>query len=382
MRNPAPDVAPYEAATAPQPLPVLAALFRQFAAAECGQEPLYAALCGAAAADDETLCLLWAAPREQQRPNLLLAAVHDTLLAGADHPLRDYFPSLEGTRNADAELPRHFADFRSVHRDALLERIRQRTTQTNEIGRCAVLWPALKSIAGRFGRARLALIDIGCSAGLNLGVDRYQYDYGDPAPAPRTGSVTIQCRMVGAARPRLDAPLEIVERIGIDPAPLDVNDQAAVRWLRACIWPHDHARAARFERAVALAQKERWPVRREEDCTQAAAAIVAALPAEVLPVLFNSWVLTYFEPAALERHQRAMELLARRGAAWLSAEGPSLRLGGAEWPTPVEDTLEQREGTRWTLCALDDGRLRYTPVACSHPHGKWMQWLDAASSTP
>lgn len=47
----------------------------------------------------------------------------------------------------------------------------RRHTQTNEIGRCTVLWLALAQGAVLSGRTRLALFDIGCSAGLNRQVD-------------------------------------------------------------------------------------------------------------------------------------------------------------------------------------------------------------------
>jgi len=356
-------------------LDALAARFRTFSDVECRDEPLYRALCDAIARDDDALGLLRVAPAEQQRPNLLLAAVHDVLLAGADHPLREYFPDLGGGRAVDAALPEQFADFRTAQHEALIQCLGSRTTQTNEVGRCAVLWPALQAIGRRLGRSQLALIDIGCSAGLNLGVDRYRYEYGELALGPVEAEVAVRCRLAGERRPDRAAGVEIVERLGIDPSPLDVDDEAAVRWLRACIWPHDRERRARFDRAVASARRERWPVRREADCAMAAQAIVAALPSTVLPLLFNSWVLTYLDPAARDRHHRIMEALVARGAAWLSAEPPSLQLGDAAVPALVEDTPEHREATLWTSCTLDGGRVRYRVVARAHPHGTWMQWL-------
>src|SRR4051812_12285896 len=56
------------------------ATFERFAARECGDEPLYAAMCRIAIAEPAVLSLMDAAPKEQRRPNLLLAAVQYLLL--------------------------------------------------------------------------------------------------------------------------------------------------------------------------------------------------------------------------------------------------------------------------------------------------------------
>jgi hypothetical protein len=362
----------------------LARFFVRFAETECVAEPLYDAICRHAATRPALLAWLEAAPPEQRRPNLLLAAVHELVLAGTPHRLAAYFPSVGGARGVDAALPGAFDDFCAQHADALRTHIAMRSTQTNEIGRCAVLWPVLLQLAALTGRSRLALLDLGCSAGLNLGVDAYRYEIGGEtcgaAEADRDAAVpAITCRLVGPARPALQAaPPRIVERLGIDPAPIDVHDEAAVRWLRACLWPHDTLRRERFDRAVALARRRRWPVRRASDCTAAAARWVESQPADVLPVVFNSWVLTYFAPDALARHIEVMrELVQGHGAAWISAEEPRLRIGEeAVPPLPPGADAETRHATLWALMRRGpDGAPHAQVLARSHPHGKWLEWL-------
>lgn len=357
----------------------LARAFLRFADTECAQEPLYDALCRIAAATPALLERLRVAPPVQRRPNLLLAALHDLVLGGAAHPLAAYYPSAGGTRGPDAALADHLLDFCARHDAALQQRIATRTTQTNEVGRCALLWPALQAIAARTGRTRLALLDLGCSAGLNLGVDAYAYGiggvaFGDAAsPVPR-----IACRVDGASRPDPRAPVPlIVERLGIDPAPIDLDDADAVRWLRACLWPHDAARRARFDAAVQLARTRRWPVRREADCTAAALRWGHALPDGVLPVVFNSWVLTYFAADALDRHRAAMRsLVQQRGAAWLSAEEPRLRIGDeAVPPLPADADAERRTASLWTLMLPGAAGPQARVIARAHPHGRWLEWF-------
>lgn len=363
----------------------LARFFVRFAETECVAEPLYDAICRHAATRPALIAWLEAAPPEQRRPNLLLAAVHELVLAGSTHPLAAYFPSAGGSRAVDAALAPVFDAFCAVHADALRAHIATRSTQTNEIGRCAVLWPVLLRLAVLSGRRRFALLDLGCSAGLNLGVDAYRYDIGGEAcgavidAAVDAATPTIACRLVGTRRPALQtAAPQIVERLGIDPAPIDVLDEAAVRWLRACLWPHDALRRERFDRAVALARRQSWPVRRETDCTAGAQRWVEAQPTGVLPVVFNSWVLTYFGPEALARHVEVMRRLVRdRDVAWISAEEPRLRIGDETVPAlPADADAERRHATLWTLMRRGpDGAPHAQVLARSHPHGKWLEWL-------
>jgi len=364
----------------PIDLPPLATFFHWFAEHECADEPLYQALCHIVADQPAMLELLAGAEREQQRPNLWLAAVHDLLLSGVTHPLQAYYASLGGTRAPDAALAGCVVDFVNQHRDALRQRMASHTTQTNEIGRCAVLWPALQAIARRSGKSRLALLDFGCSAGLNLGVDEYRYDDGAGAPLRDARAPVLPCRLVGPLRPTPDA-VQIVQRLGIDPTPVDVNDALAVRWLRACLWPSNVARITRFDQAIAIARRRAWPVRPEADCTAAIEPWLASLPADVQPVLFNSWVLSYFEPAALRRHIDTVTALVReRGLVWLSAEGPELHIGPVVPPPPFEDGVQAQRGSLWTLCSRSGEEARFELLARSHPHGRWMEWLEASTA--
>jgi hypothetical protein len=363
----------------------LAAVFSHFARHECPEDPLYSALCRIVAGSPAMLDLLNQAPREQQRPNLWLAAVHQRVLAGARHPLHDYFISVKGERRPDQALAAILGDFIQRELSELRELIRSRSTQTNEIGRCAILWPALQEISRRHHATDLALLDVGCSAGLNLGVDHYRYEYPELALGAESDPdiPIIPCDLIGPRRPQSDenSSVRLVRRLGIDPAPIDVNNDDEVGWLRACIWPGDKIRAERFAAAVALARQYRWPVRQEADCSAALEPWLDSLPAGVLPVIFNSWVLTYFESAALQRHVEIITALVRtRGAVWLSAEASSLRIGPfqnsvPETPTPTHNA----PATLWTMCSRIDGEVCFELLARSHAHGRWMEWL--ASNT-
>jgi hypothetical protein len=381
--------------------------FRRFARIGCHEDPLYAAISEAVAERPDWASLLEAAPTPLRVPTLWFAALHDRLIelheAGEPAPaLAAYYASLGGTRAPDAALPGAVGAFLQREVPALRARIATRITQTNEIGRAVVLWPVLAELARRTGRSRLALLDVGCSAGLNLGVDRWRYRYVDeltgaaihderPAGADaEPGPDPIACRVLaGAGRPFVAAGAErprIVARLGIDPAPVDADDPAAVRWLRACLWPHDAVRRERLEAAAAIARAARWPVRRvpAEDTLAAIGAWLDALPPDVLPVVFNSWVLFYFDEAARRDHvDRLLQWVARRGAAWVSAESP--QHARRWWPAmPAPLPLHPRSGvapddlvesTAWTVATRSEaGGVDWWLPARSHAHGRWLQW--------
>jgi hypothetical protein len=363
----------------------LARLFGYFADHECRDDPVYVALCRLIAARPALLELLQHAPVTQRVPNLLLAALHDRVLAGAAHRLAEYFPSAGGTRAPDAALASALDEFVAAQHRELLALITSRHTQTNEIGRCAVLWPALCALVARSGRRNLALLDFGCSAGLNLGVDHYRYDYGEfvlGAPAS-PGVPTVTCRAVGAGTAALrdigrTAP-ELLLRTGVDPAAVDVSDATQVRWLRACIWPYDRERAARFDLAVAIALRERFDVRRCDDCAAAIEPWLDGLPPDVLPVVFNSWVLHYFDKTARANHVAFMrELVQRRGIMWLSAEGSHVAMAPVAFEAVGDAVVPDdalAKGSQWWLTPPGAGAPALMLLARSHPHGRWLQWL-------
>ena len=372
----------------PQVVARLQARFDQFARHAVADDPLYAALTAAAAQRGDWVALLAAAPAAQQLPMLWLAALQDRvmeLVAADERPsLAEYYESVGGARAPDPALAGQVDDFIAANRDLLTARMATRSTQTNEIGRCAVLWPVLQSLAAQTGQRRIALLDVGCSAGLNLGVDRWRYRYVDDAsgatiatsPAdrdPRAPEIT--CRVLAGARPASEAVPEIVSRLGIDVKPIAVDDAVEVRWLRACLWPHDAERRARFDAAVAIARAQHWPLTASTDAAAAIDDWLATLPGDATPVVFNSWVLAYFDKPLLGDHvRRLLAAVARRGVVWISAENPTLsRAWWADMPTSEGEQLAN--ATSWTLARPDGhGGVAWKLAATSQAHGRWMQW--------
>ncbi len=362
-----------------QDAPTLAAALRQFAAEECPGEPLYQAISRHAASDPDLLALLALAPPEQRRPVLLLAALHERVLAGAGGALAAYYASVGGCRAPDAELPAALAELLHREAEALRHSLRQRATQTNEVGRCAVLWPALSALAEATGAQRLALLDFGCGAGLNLGVPAYHYRYraatrefslGAPSDGARA-EVTTDWQ----GEPPPKTAWRLAARAGLDPAPIDLADPDQLRWLYACLWPADRARAERLRRATVQALAARWPVQRAADCIAAIEPWLDTLPPGLQPLLFNSWVLTYLPAEERVRLNATIDRLTRsHGLAWLSAEMPALSARDRPAP-PFEASPELGSATLWTLRWRAGPAIAERALAWSHPHGRWLRWL-------
>jgi len=344
-----------------------ALVWEQFAEWECrGYSPLYEQICHAVARDEELLALTTVGPPSARQPNVLLAAVHYLLLGGLDHPLADVYA---GRSMADpAPL---FRDVCLAHRDEVVELLATRRTQTNECGRSAVIVAALAWVAGRLGEP-LALLDVGASAGLNLLCDQYRIDYGHAGVTGPPGSpVRIECRVLRGHPPVGARSPALAERIGLDRAPVDLEDPDAVRWLLACVWP-DTGRLARTEAAIGLARDAK-PEVVVGDAVEDVARALGRLPADANPCVTTTWVLAY-----LTRDQRDafVEQLARhakqRGPlAWISAEGPGVVDCVETGDPPAHDPT-----TPSALGAVrfDQGGYDATMLGWVHPHGRWIDW--------
>lgn len=358
------------------------------------EEPLYEVLCRLIARSSRLLALMDAAPPTQRRANLILAALHAHVLETADHggpasALTAYYPSAGGTRAPDRALLDALETFAQVHDTTLRAMMASRRTQTNEIGRCTVLWPALAEIARQSGRRRLALFDFGCSAGLNLGVDRYRMAYLQANDQRQVGprhpaAPELPCRVLNRPLPPAllaEPTWQLAARAGVDQATLDVHDEVAMRWLRACLWPSDRQRSERLQAAAALARAAHDPVQQADDGMTVLDDWLNNLPADTTPVLFNSWVLAYFDSADLQRHrQRVLERVQSRAVWWLSAEDADrcravTGLAPDLSPLPGEARAEAASHTFWTVTSPGSQEPRHQLLARSHPHGSWLEWL-------
>src|SRR4051795_7862130 len=247
----------------------------------------------------------------------------------------------------------------------------RRQTRTNETGRCAVLYPAIAEAAYRVGATAVGLIDVGCSAGLNLNVDRVGITYsngqslGDPS-----SPVQLSCSIVGdRAIPARTMP-EVVARVGVDLDPVDVTDADDARWLRACVWPDQPERTARLEAEMALAATAP-PLLLRGDPVALLSDAFARVPADAVPVVITTWALSHFSlEGRLRFLQRLDEAAADRAVAWVSAEGVGV--------APAIPTRGDRRASGHSIVGLalfDGSALRAEAIGRCWSKGRWLAWL-------
>jgi hypothetical protein len=313
-------------------------------------------------------------PPPQLQVNVFLASVHHLLLGGVDHGLATHYRSVCERRGLafrpvdDVALVASFTSFCHELRDELVERLATRATQTNEVGRCALLRPVLALQAAGDG---VGLLDVGCSAGLNLLLDAYRCDYGAVEVGPEGGLPVIHCDLVGPVPP-LELP-PIVARAGLDLAPLDVADETEVAWLLACLWPDDLERFERLEQAAAVALERRAELDLHQgDMVEDLARVAASVDAPHL-VILNCWSAAY-----LVRERRTAfadevaSIAATRPTTWIAFEGPHVLHGLGVLPRDVRP--EHTDASMACVTEYAHGVATSTTVAEVHAHGRWLDW--------
>jgi hypothetical protein len=253
----------------------------------------------------------------------------------------------------------------------------ERGTQTNEVRRCSYLWPAFVFAAARTARA-LSIIDVGASAGLNLLFDRYAYEYGNGLCAgDPTASVRIATQLRGAPPPIAPPPI-VAERIGIDLAPVALDDADATRWLEACVWPEHVERFATLRAALALARVAR-PRVVAGNALEHLPRLIDAAERDAAVVVVNTNVLVYFSEAERRAYGRALrDAGARRELVWIANEHPAL-LQQAGFARSIEASSDAA-ALPLAITHFRDGTRDERVVAQVGPHGRWLDWFAAATS--
>ncbi len=357
---------------------------RRFAEVEAaGVSPLYEHLATRASEDDEVAGLLAAAPADCAVPTLLLAAAHRAVQAEPFHELVNYYPSMGGSYGVDAGTWPLFRQFVVDRAEKIRALIATHTTQTNEVRRAALLYPAV-ALAAKQAGAAVGLLEVGCSAGLLLNLDRYGYRYqteqsGQIVVGPTKTPLGLHCALeLGpeAALPSIPKKLAVAERVGLDQTPVDLADEDAAAWLEACIWADQPERQRLFSTAAAL-QRKSQPQFVRGDAVGDLAAAAALIPTGTPLVVITSHVLSYLSDARRAEFVAALaDLAGTRPLWWVSDDD----YGSAQrYVLPDRDDLAPAVGqstpgtlglTRW-----DNGVPTSAALARTAAHGERMVWL-------
>lgn len=283
-------------------------------------------------------------------------ALHALSRSGRDARLRRIYPPAAFDRErvwsaVASALTRH---------DDFLAAYLESSPQTNEVARSAMILGAALTVAS-LTRLPLALLEVGASAGLNLGFDRYRYEFGGgrfwgPAGSP----LTIGCDWRGDLPP-LDAPLQVVSRQGCDRAPLDPAAEVAAARLMSYFWPDQPLRLARLDAALKLAAASGQKIVRAD----AGAWVEHELGQPAVPgtcrFLFHTVVWQYL-PADVRA--RIETVLATAGAA-ATVRTPLARFGFE---------ADGKENGGAMILTLWPGE-RTIPLGRADFHGRWADWL-------
>lgn len=324
----------------------LSSRYRRFAVREAsGRSPLYEHLTMSLSNDAEVLGLIAALPQPKQQPNLLLAA----------------YRHLFG-------VPANYSEFRQVlvdRFDAVRSIMLERSTQTNEPGRCAVLLPVLASLP-----QPLALLEVGASAGLCLFPDRYGYEYPSRSlrpPAEAKPHPVFPCR--AAATVQLPDTLpQIVWRAGLDLNPLDAGDPDEAAWLETLIWPEQEERRNRLRLALDIVAEKRPTIVKGDLLGPEFEALCRQAPQDATLVVFHTAVLAY-----VPRNDDRMRFANRASAlsdVWICNEAPSVmpHFGFAAADAPSQGAFLLSVNNR--------------PAAWTDPHGAWIETIRDSTSSP
>jgi hypothetical protein len=340
----------------------LAQRFSDFAKSFDKGAPLYSRIAARVADEPAVLELMAVAPVTQQIPVLLFASAHYLLLDERDHDLAQHYPNIARTPQSGdaADL---FVRYVLERADAMKELLATRSTQTNEIGRCNWFLFPFAMLDAEVGP--LAQVDVGSSAGLNQLFPNLGFDLNPGGLIGERDILTITCDVTGTPPVVTDRP-QVIWSMGLDAKPIDVCNDAEVRWLEACVWPDQVERFDRLQRAISLAQHHNIAVERGDAVDDVAQAIERAAK-HGHPVVTTSWVLNYLPP---ERRIAFVDELDRVGTerdiSWVIAESPY------ETPELPGHRGSDELITVITLVTWRRGQRAVQRLATTHPHGQWI----------
>lgn len=240
-------------------------------------------------------------------PLRLLGGLHRLALDGRAPELRPWYPSTGGSWAADAAWP-HIVSAAADHIGVLRAALNQ-PPQTNEVGRAAALVGGLLVLADQFPLP-IRLVEIGCSAGLNLRAEHYRYLFPGGHWGPPHSPVTVADAWHGNLPPR--ATVRIVERDGYDIAPIDATTSEGEVTLLSYVWPDMTARVNRLRGAIEIARRVPARVQR---CAAGDAVAGLRLTDATLTVLWHSVVWQYLSAGELAAVRTGIDALAAQADA-------------------------------------------------------------------
>ncbi len=364
----------------------LAAQFaRQSRACRENGSPLYGEICRAAslhlAAGGALTQVLerWADARDGDLiPLRVLGAAHRAVLERRAPALALWFPSVGGTAPVDAAgrtaCFEAWVDAVTGEADRLPALLAS-PPQTNDPGRAASLAGVLAHVAAAYGLP-VRVHELGASAGLNLLADRARITWLGGETGPGGSPLVLEDAWEGEPLPPA-AAVEVVERVAVDLAPVDVTTTEGRLHLTSYVWPDQTERFERLRASYELAGEVPVELVRS-DLVDHLESLVPQ-PGTTL-VVFHSVTWIYLDAAERARAEVAFQALASTATpaapvVHVAREhlgdllGMSFAVITRWWPAPPSGPL----------AGLAAGAP--TVLADTPPHGLPVVWQPPAATT-
>lgn len=322
--------------------------YRAYADRIAAVSPTYAAWARSVAASPELLDLLDAVAPQQRQPELVFAVARRL---GADPADPDALRAL------GREARRGF-----------LALVATATVQANDPRRLAPVLPLLARVPGPIG-----LVDVGMSAGLCSIPDRVTLDYRTPdgtvrmTTAPADPSIALVADVTGPL-PEPFAPVEVAARVGLDPAPIDLEEPGAFDRLVEAVPPEATDRTA-LMRDAARAARTVPPVRIAGRVPGDLDRAIDALPDGCTPVVLTTGTLVYVPGTD---RQRFVELVRARGVRWVALERTGILHGIAG---TLPDGIDPSDPDAFATVSIDG-----VAVAVADAFGTRIRWLRSLAA--
>lgn len=294
----------------------------------------------------------------QAGPLRLVGTAHRLALSGADRGWAAVLPSCGGSApDDDGELRAEWLGLVDRCADELAAGL-DREVQTNEVGRAAGLALALAAAGLPDG---VGLVELGCSGGLNLRLDRFEVHIGGTVLGTPGSGVRLAPEVRGEVPGGLRLPA-VARRVGLDPHPVDPTGDEGRLTLLSYLWPDQAERLARTAAAVDVSREHPAELRRVTDDT--ADALAGVLAERDGPVAVQHSIVWQYVPAPQRwRITAAIEAAGRRAT-------PAAPLA---WVRFEPDEWDRTRAAIWVRTWPGGDRL----VAHVDYHGRWLEPVGA-----
>ncbi len=246
---------------------------------------------------------------------------------------------------------------------AFIEDYMDSPPQTNEVGRSAILLPAILGLAQRH-QLPFQLFELGASAGLNQGLSHFLYDYSDWRWGDENAPVKLSCEWRGNSPDTKSGSIEIETAQGCDIAPVETAKENERKRLTSYVWPDQGERLERLKGALEIARA--YPPQVEKAAASDWLARVLTSPQRGRHALIMHTIMWQYMPD--EEQQSCQRIIEAHGdkaskeapVSWLRFEADGKSPGGLL-------TLTSWSGEAHDGLARDLARADY--------HGKWIDWI-------